>query len=617
MRKSNILLATLLSGIVLAFALSLSAQKKGKETATSQPNIPAVQKPETPDLEFISRLREEEFRHGKVMDIMSDLTDRIGPRLTGSPNMKKANEWTRDQLAQWGLVNAHVEPWGTFGRGWAYQFCEVRMTSPDFVQFLALPNAWTPGTNGAVTGQPIHVVANTAEDLEKYRGKLAGKIVLLGEARVPDPETKTPTPDEFMAPPGTQQNPAPEDKPFFHRYSQSDLDRIASYSAPADARARRAMAIKRYQFQKALEKFLNDEKPAVVLQPTRLPGQDGTIFVQSSGSYEKGKTIAVPVLTVALEHFNRVARLIEKKVPVTLEINVQTQFYDDDDKGYNTIAEIPGSDPKLKEQLVMLGGHMDSWHAGEGATDNGAGVAVAMEAVRLLKQLGVKPRRTIRVALWSGEEQGLLGSRGYVKEHFGSRPEPTDPREKELPSFLRREPPGPLTLKPEQKLVSGYFNYDNGTGKIRGIYAQGNAGVAPIVRAWMEPFQDLGMTTLSMRDTGGTDHLSFDAVGIPGFQFIQDPMDYSTLTHHSNLDVYEHIRPDDLKQAAIIMASFVYNTAMRDEMLPRKLIRPDEPRVTVPETPEEKKGEPAPPPANPLNPARPIPQEQKPEAPKQ
>ncbi len=615
MRSNKIVLASILSCIVLLSVVSLNAQKKSKGTAGEPTSAAAVQKPETVDLEFVSRLREEEFRHGKVMDIMSDLTDRVGPRLTGSPNMKKANEWSRSQLEKWGLVNAHVEPWGTFGRGWAYQRSEVRMTSPDFMQFLALPNAWTPGTNGAISGEPVHVVANTAEELEKFRGKLAGKIVLLGETRVPDPESKAPTPEEFM-PPTNASNPAPEDKPFFRRYSDSDLDRIAGYSVPPDPRARRAMFLKRYQFQKALEKFLNEEKPAAVLQPTRVPGQDGTIFVQSSGSYEKGKTMAVPVLTVALEHYNRVARLLDKKVPVTLEVDVQAQFYDDDDKGYNTIAEIPGADPKLKEQLVMLGGHMDSWHAGEGATDNGAGVAVAMEAVRLLKQLGVKPRRTIRVALWSGEEQGLLGSRGYVKEHFGSRPEPTNPKEKDLPSFLRSEPPGLLTLKPEQKLVSGYFNYDNGTGKIRGIYAQGNAAVAPIFRAWMEPFRDLGMTTLSMRDTGGTDHLSFDAVGIPGFQFVQDPMDYSTLTHHSNLDVYEHIRPDDLKQAAVIMAAFVYNTAMRDDMLPRKPIRPEEPKVTVPETPEEKKGEPAPPPANPINPARPLPKEQ-PEAPKQ
>jgi len=600
--------------VVCVIALSsatlvLHAQKKSKTAAGGeQPGTPAVQKPESVDLEFITRLRGEEFRHGKVMDIMSDLTDRIGPRLTGSPNMKKANEWTRDQLAQWGLAVAHVEPWGTFGRGWAYQFCEVRMTSPDYVQFLALPNAWTPGTNGPVSGEPVHMVANSAEDLEKYRGKLAGKIVLLGEARVPDPEVRVPSPEERLLAAPFNVNPAPESRPFFHRYNDADLDRIAEFEMPQPPEARRAMFLKRYLFQKALEKFLTEEKPAAVLQPTRSPGQDGTIFVQSSGSYEKGKTITMPVLTVALEHFNRAARLVDKKAPVTLEVNVQTQFYDDDDKAYNTIAEIPGTDPKLKEQLVMLGGHMDSWHAGEGATDNGAGVAVAMEAVRLLKQLGVKPRRTIRIALWSGEEQGLLGSRGYVAEHFGSRPEPADPKERELPRYLRREAPGPLTLKPEQKLVSGYFNYDNGTGKIRGVYLQENAAAAPIFKAWMEPLRDLGMTTLSMRNTGGTDHLSFDAVGIPGFQFIQDPMDYDTLTHHSNLDVYEHIRPDDMKQAAVVMASFVYNAAMRDEMLPRKPIRPDEPKAES-ESGAEKKGEAAPPPSNPMNPSKPMPQE--------
>jgi Zn-dependent M28 family amino/carboxypeptidase len=283
------------------------------------------------------------------------------------------------------------------------------------------------------------------------------------------------------------------------------------------------------------------------------------------------------MLTVALEHYNRVLRLLAKKTPVTLEVNVQAQFYDDDEKSYNTVAEIPGTDPRLKSQLVMLGGHMDSWHGGTGATDNAAGVSVAMEAVRLLKKLGVQPRRTIRIALWSGEEEGLLGSRGYVKEHFGGRPDaPTTAANRDLPSFMR-PPAGPLQLKPEQKFVSGYFNYDNGTGRIRGVYLQENGLVAPIFRKWMEPFRDLGMTTLAPGNTGGTDHLSFDAVGIPGFQFIQDEMDYSTLTHHSNLDVYEHIRANDLKQAAVIMASFVYNTAMRDEMLPRKPIRPDDP----------------------------------------
>lgn len=538
----------------LLFAPQLAGAKKPKESPPALAVTTTVPKPHIPDLEFITRLREEEFGHGEVMDIMSHLTDDIGPRLTGSPNMKRANEWTRDEFTKWGLVNAHLEPWGLFGRGWAYQLCEVRMLSPDIVQFLALPMAWTPGTNGPVRGEVVQVMATTPADLEKYRGKLSGKIVLLGESRIPEPL----------------------EKPLFHREDDVDLMKAAEFEIPMPFdESRRAGFIKRIKFQDQLTKFLSDEHAAAVLEPTRPPGQDGTIFVQSGGSYEKGKTAGVPRITLALEYYGRMTRLLAKKVPVQVEVNVETQFYDDDDKAYDTVAEIPGTDPELKKQLVMLGGHMDSWHGGEGATDNGAGVAVSMEAVRLLEQLKVQPRRTIRIALWSGEEEGLLGSRGYVKEHFGSRPENTDPKYKDIPTFLR-PPGGPLQLKPDQKLVSAYFNLDNGTGKIRGVYLQGNALVAPIFQKWMEPFHDLGMTTLTMRNTGGTDHLSFDAVGIPGFQFIQDPMDYGTLTHHSNLDVYEHIRAQDLKQAAVIMATFVYNAAMRDEMMPRKPIRPEE-----------------------------------------
>jgi len=533
--------------------------KKPKPAPAAEPAAPPVTAPAIPDLEFITRLREEEFAHGQVMDIMSHLTDDIGPRLTGSPNMKKANEWTRDQLTKWGLVNAHLEPWGTFGRGWAYQRCEVRMVSPDYMQFLALPEAWTPGTNGPVTGEVVHLVATTSADLDKYKGQLAGKIVLLGEARVPDPIEKA----------------------LFVRYDDAELAKIANFEIPG-ARgpinpAMRQQFMARRRFQDELNKFLADEHVAAVLEITRQPGQDGTIFVQSGGPYEKGKTIGFPKITLSVEHFGRLARLVDKKVAVQVEVDDQVQFYDGDDQAYDTIAEFPGTDPALKEQLVMLGGHMDSWHAGEGATDNGAGVAVALEAVRLLKQLDAQPRRTIRIALWSGEEQGLLGSRGYVKNHFGSRPESTNPRDQNIPSFMR-PPAGPLELKPEQKLVSVYFNLDNGTGKVRGVYLQGNASAAPIFEKWMEPFHDLGMTTLTMRNTGGTDHLSFDAVGIPGFQFVQDDMDYETLTHHSNLDVYEHIRPEDMKQASVIMADFVYNAAMMDAMFPRKPIRPEEPR---------------------------------------
>jgi len=565
---SLIAVGVAISGLVV-FAASLQGAKKPAAPSAPESAAPAVAKPDVPELEFITRLREEEFGHGEVMDIMAHLTDQIGSRLTGSPNMKKANEWTRDQLTKWGLANAHLEPWGTFGRGWAYQRCEVRMLSPDLMQFLALPKAWTPGTNGPIRGEVTQVIAKTAADFDKYRGKVAGKIVLLGESRVP----------------------GPIDKPPFHREEDADLQKIARFEIPTPfGPARRQEAIKRFRFQQELAKFLTDEHVAAALEPTRPSGQDGIIFVEGGGSYEKDKTIGIPRVTLAVEHFGRMTRLVASKVPVEVEVNVQMQFYDDDDKAYNTVAEIQGTDSKLKEQLVMLGGHMDSWHAAEGATDNGAGTAVTLEVVRLLTHLAVQPRRTIRIALWSGEEQGLLGSRGYVKEHFGSRPENTEPKYKDLPPFLR-PPGGPLELKPDQKLVSVYFNLDNGSGKIRGVYLQGNASAAPIFERWMQPFQDLGMTTLTMRNTGGTDHLSFDAVGIPGFQFIQDPLDYGSLTHHSNLDVYEHIRPDDMKQAAVIMASFVYNAAMRDEMMPRKPIRPEDFQPPKPEKEAEEHAE--------------------------
>jgi hypothetical protein len=426
------------------------------------------------------------------------------------------------------------------------------MTSPDYMQFVALPEAWTPATNGPLRAEVTHVVAATAADLEKYRGKLAGKIVLFGDARLPDPS----------------------DKPLFNRVAAADLDNLALFEPSGDPNARRAAYVQRYQFIAAVNKFFTEEHVAAVLDITRGYGEDGVIQLQAGGSYEKGKTIDFPRVTLSVEHFGRVSRLLAKNVPVQLEMNVETHFYDDDDMSYNTLAEIPGVDPNLKSQLVMLGGHLDSWHASEGATDNGAGVGVVMEAARLLAKLGVQPRRTIRVALWSGEEQGLFGSRAYVKDHFGSRPESTAPKDQILPSWVR-PPGGPIELKPEQKLVSAYFNLDNGPGKIRGVFLQENAAVRPIFEKWMEPFRDLGMTTLTMRDTGSTDHISFDAVGIPGFQFIQDGLDYG-VTHHSSVDSYEHLRPLDLEQAATIMAAFVYNAAMCDEMLPRIPIRPEE-----------------------------------------
>jgi hypothetical protein len=511
------------------------------------------------DLETTGRIRYEGFHNSKVMDYATGLMDSIGERLTGSPNMKRANEWTRDQLTAMGLSNAHLEPWGPFGRGWANQYVNVRMTSPDLATLLAYPKAWTPGTNGVVQGKCIRAIIDDKKDFATYRGKLAGMIVILG----PDVEVK------------------PITEAPYKRLSDDDLAKLSDYLIPGDHPPfRYADFVKRQQFIKDLNQFFADEKVLAVIDHSRQTSGGGTVFVQSGGSYKTGETTTVPQLTMALEPWTRIARLLQQKKDVSLELNVANTFYDDDPMQYDTIAEIPGTDKK--DELVMLGAHLDSWHAGTGATDNGAGTIVMMEAVRILKALNIQPRRTIRIGLWSGEEEGLLGSQSYVQNHFGSRPPMDDPLMKGMPTLLRREA-GEVTVKPEQAKISAYFNVDNGTGKIRGVYLQENEAVAPIFDAWMKPFKDLGMTTLTMRNTGGTDHLSFDAVGIPGFQFIQDPIEYETRTHHSNMDVYDRLQPDDLKQMAVIVAGFVYDAAMRDQMLPRKPIE-----KALPREPEKK-----------------------------
>ena len=520
------------------------------------------EKQEKVDLETITRIRYEGFHNSKVMDYASGLMDSIGERLTGSPNMKRANEWTRDQLTAMGLSNAHLEPWGPFGRGWANQYVNVRMTSPDIAPLLVYAKAWTPGTNGVVTGKCIRVNIEKKEDFDKYKGKLAGMILIFG----PDAEVK------------------PIIEAPYKRYTDDDLAKTAEYQIPGERPAFRfADFVKRQQFVKEMNQFLADEKVLAVIDHSRGTAGGGTVFVQSGGSYKTGETATIPQLTMASEHWSRIARLLDKKKDVTLELNVTNTFYDDDPMQYDTIAELPGTDKK--DEVVMLGAHLDSWHAGTGATDNGAGTIVMMEAMRILKALDIKPRRTIRIGLWSGEEEGLLGSQGYVEQHFGSRPAMDDPGMKGMPTLMRREA-GPVTVKPEQAKVSGYFNVDNGTGRIRGIYLQENEAVEPIFEAWMRPFKDLDMTTITMRNTGGTDHQSFDAVGIPGFQFIQDPVEYESRTHHSNMDVYDRLQPEDLKQMAVIVASFVYNTAMRDQMLPRKPIEP-----ALPREPEKKDGQ--------------------------
>lgn len=497
---------------------------------------------ETPDLQMQTRIREEGFRNSKVMEIASGLTDFIGPRLTGSPNMKRANEWTRDQLTEFGLSSAHIEPWGPFGHGWSYDYCSVRLISPDIAQLWALPRAWTPSTTGAVRGVPVHVKLETKEDLEKNKGKLAGKIVLLGD----------------------EQEMKPHEKAQFQRYDEKMLADLSQYDIPNRPRFTPEEFRRRREFSRALAAFLAEEKPLAVVVPGG--GDFGTFHVQGAGSFRNDEQYPVPSVVLSDEQYGRIVRLLDMKKAPELELDVRTHDYPNAET-FNTVAEIPGT--TKKDEVVMLGGHLDSWHGGTGATDNGAGVVVAMEAVRILKAIGIAPKRTIRIALWSGEEEGLLGSRAYVSQHFASRPEPATAEERDVPAYMRRES-GPLTVKPEHAKLAAYFNLDNGTGKIRGIYTQENAAVVPIFEAWLEPLHDLGATTVTTRNTGGTDHLSFDAVGLPGFQFVQDEVEYGQRTHHTNYDVYERLQRDDLMQAAVVMATFVWEAANRPEMLPRK-----------------------------------------------
>jgi hypothetical protein len=517
---------------------------------------------ESVDLNMYQRIREEGLNHSHVMEFASALSDGIGPRLTGSPNLQKANEWTRDTLTKIGLENAHLEDWGEFGMGWEQLNTWARMVTPDTAMLIVQATPWSPATSGPVTGDVVWMTVQTEKDLDQYKGKLAGKIVLFGTMR--------PVP--------------PVDKPLFERNTDKDLSDIEEYpvssgngpSAEFEAAMRARM--ERRRLLEKLPQFFVDEKAAAVILPSRDGenggGSGGTIFDDNGTflnrtQYLADKALKVPVAVAAIESYGRLYRLVQAHVPVSVEINIDTKVTDEHAHGFNTVAEIPGTDSKLKDQVVMLGGHLDSWIAGTGATDNGAGVVVAMEAVRILKALGVKPRRTIRIALWTGEEEGLFGSEGYVKQHFGSAKLSSAPDQMALPEFMRRAD-GPLEVKPEQKLISAYFNVDNGSGKIRGIYTQGNASVAPIFDQWMEPLRDLGVTAITEQNTGGTDHLSFDAVGIPGFQFIQDDLDYESRTHHSNEDVYERLQPADLKQIATVEAIFVYNAAQRDQMMPRK-----------------------------------------------
>src|SRR3984893_720160 len=507
-----------LAGAVCVGGVAFAAEKDKKELMKEAPK-PSYEMPqpdrETLDMTMYESIREEATKHSHIMEYASGLMDGIGPRLTGSPNLKKANEWTKEQLTAMGCSNAHLEDWGEFGIGWQQLNTWVRMSAPDTAVFIAQAAPWSPATKGVVSGAAVWVDLKDEKDFEKYKGKLAGKIVLFGEMRPVKPV----------------------DKPLFEREDEAGLKKIEEYPVQlGEDRSWIQNFMKRLEFREKAGKFLADEQVVAVVTPSRDGknggGSGGTIFDDSGAGfgwsvYQREHTNPVPVVVMAIENYGRVYRLVRANVPVTLEMNIDTKTTGDHEHGFDTIAEIPGTDPKLKDELVMVGGHLDSWASGTGATDNGAGTVVAMEAMRILNALHVKPRRTIRIGLWTGEEQGEFGSYGYVKEHFGFAPRASDPENMKLVEFVRPFV-GAVQTKPEYTKISAYFNVDNGSGKIRGVYLQENGAVAPIFTQWIAPLKDLGVTALSMQNTGGTDHEAYDAIGIPGVQFIQDPLDYGS-----------------------------------------------------------------------------------------
>jgi len=489
---------------------------------------PLASSDEPVDLDAIHRIKAEGLGNSQVMDTLSWLTDVHGPRLTNSPGMRAAADWAKQRMEEWGLSNVHLAPWGPFGRGWENERLSINMIAPRPFEMLGYPKAWTPGTDGPVTADVVRVALATEDDLKAAAGTLKGKIVLLGAPR-----------DVELLWEGVARRFSPEELEEMQAAQvggRGGRGRFGGPPAPGAVSPAERLA------------FLAAEGAVAVFEPSSAARSDnGSILIGSGLPGRDGDGAAVPQIVLAVEHFNRIARILEKDIPVTVALNVQNRFYDDVNS-FNVMAELPGTDKR--NEVVMLGAHFDSWHAGTGAVDNASGSAVMMEAMRILKASGLPLRRTVRLGLWTGEEQGLIGSRMYVTETFGDR------------TTMR-------TTKAHETFA-GYFNMDNGSGAIRGVYLQGNDAVAPIFDAWMKPLRNLGMTTLTIRNTGGTDHLAFDAIGLPGWQFIQDPLDYGTRSHHTNWDVYERAVPEDLMKNAVIIATFVYHTANRDDLLPRK-----------------------------------------------
>lgn len=494
------------------------------------------------DLDAITRIKQEGFERSQVMDVAWWLTEVHGPRLTNSPQMRAAADWTVKKATEWGLSNVKLEPWGPaseFGRGWSNERTAVHVLKPTPWPVLAHARAWTPGTSGPMTAEATLAPLAAEADFEKFKGKLKGRIVLIEAPRHVEPLFEAPA----------------------RRFTTAELDAMTTQPVAAAGGGPPNFAAAQ-QFAARRNAFLLAEGVAAILTPANGRGDSGSLLVAAGGSRNPKDPPVAPQLAVATEHYNRIARLLGHGQTVTLEIDIRNTFHDTDQTMFNIVAEIPGTEKA--DEVVMLGAHFDSWHTGTGSVDNASGSAVMLEAMRILKQSGVRLRRTVRMGLWTGEEQGLIGSRMYVRNHFAD--------------------PADMQVKPEHAKLSGYFNMDNGTGQYRGVYLQGNEAVAPIFRSWMAPFANLGMTHLTIRNTGGTDHLSFNNVGLPGFQFVQDPIQYGSRTHHSNLDLYDQLIPEDLMKNAVITAAFVYHTANREQLLPRKpLPKPvAPPRSTAP-----------------------------------
>ena len=557
--------------LVPGFALG-QANGAGTSVAGSSAKVYSAPKAD------IDKIRDEGMNRSQVMQHLSYLTDVIGGRLTNSPNMKRANEWTRDTMAKWGMQNAKLEAWGPFGRGWSLKSFSAQVVEPQTIPLIAYPKAWSPSTKGPITADVVYLDLNSDEDFAKYKGQLRGKIVLVSRIR--------PLVADFDGM-GTRL----KDDELAKMAVDPSAGRRAQPPSPQQPTPEQQERLRQMQVAQKIGGFVFDEGAAVVIDNSRV-GSGGTLFVSAAsvsppsangapapaGASARGRFAPynkemearmIPQMTMATEDYNRLVRMIHQGVKPKMSVDIKTQYYDDDLMGYNTVAEIPGTDPTLKAELVMLGGHLDSWHSSTGATDNAAGCAVAMESARILIASGLKPRRTIRVALWSGEEQGLNGSREYVKQQFGEMKGGGNQFGPQDPNAPKPE----LVKTANYDKLSAYYNLDNGTGKIRGVYMQSNPAVRSLFEAWLAPFADVGAKTLTLSNTGGTDHLSFDRIGLPGFQFIQDEIEYDTRTHHSNQDNFDRIQADDMKQAATIMAAFVYQTAMMDEKIPRKAVK--------------------------------------------